>query len=59
MDFFLQGTVCILVLNNNKFFIIRAVLLKIPMPEMELATQVVSVKTKAEPQVAIVLLGES
>ena len=48
-----------LVLNNNKFFIIRAVLLKIPMPEMELATQVVSVKTKAEPQVAIVLLGES
>ena len=36
----------------------RAALLKIPVPEMEHATQVVNVKTKEGAQVAIVLQGE-
>ena len=40
------------------FFLCRAVLLKILVPEMEHATQVVNVKTKVEAQVAIVLQGE-
>ena len=40
------------------FFLCRAVLLKILVPEMEHATQVVNVKTKEGAQVAIVLQGE-